>query len=928
MELSPTLDTVLQAISALYHNPEPTIKEKASFWLEELQRSVHAWEVSNELLQRKLDLESCYFAAQTMRTKIQCAFHELPPASHQSLRDSLLGHISLITQDTNQTIVTQLCLALADLALQMSSWKGAIQDVISRFGNEVHLLSALLEILTVLPEEVSSRSLRLGANRREEMTKEFNLAAPYVMQLLNACTDNYSSDPRVMHKVMRCSASWFVINAIPTEDLAQSKLLLSIFRALVDPTTAAMVHEVAADCVCSALLLIEDVGRHLVLAQVLCQGVWSCVDAYHLSVASEDVDKSINYCRMFTELGEAFLEMLVDHPGQGLGDLRMVDVILICTGHHDYEVSEITFNFWYRLSEILYKTNDENISATFRPYVERLITALCRHCQMEPDHEGIPEDGDDFNDFRLRVSELIRDVVFLVGSSNCFRQMFNNLKNQSQCATWDISEASLFVMTAVAKNILPEESEVVPQVVDAILNLPDNTHEAVKYTSIQLIGELSEWIEKHPAKLDPVLNFLLSGLQQKQLATAAANSLQCICSTCREKMGNHFQGIVQIITAMDSFSISDKAAIELLKGAAVILAGLPVDQITSGFKVLCNSQISLLSEVVRGESQAKGDCKLPDPALWLDRLAAIFRHTNPIVTNGEVHPCQSVINEIWPVISETCNKYQSDGRIIERCCRCIRFAIRCLGKQSAPILEPLVKQMVLVYQLHQHSCFLYLGSILVDEYGSEPGCAQGLLDMLHAFCGPTFKILEELNGLRNHPDTVDDLFRLCTRFIQRLPVLFMQSTVMKPIFQCALAAISLDHREANGSVTKFLYDIVRSGRVREEQEDFEMRKMLIRNILVENGQLLVTNLLNASLFSLRSYMLADIADVFYELMIFDRPVVCKWLENSLKVLPTHGCGGSITATHKQLTDFHKAATIAESDKQVRIALQDFSRLFR
>ncbi len=31
---------------------------------------VHAWEVSNELLQRKLDLESCYFAAQTMRTKV------------------------------------------------------------------------------------------------------------------------------------------------------------------------------------------------------------------------------------------------------------------------------------------------------------------------------------------------------------------------------------------------------------------------------------------------------------------------------------------------------------------------------------------------------------------------------------------------------------------------------------------------------------------------------------------------------------------------------------------------------------------------------------------------------------------------------------------------------------------------------------------
>ena len=38
--------------------------------------------------------------------------------------------------------------------------------------------------------------------------------------------------------------------------------------------------------------------------------------------------------------------------------------------------------------------------------------------------------------------------------------------------------------------------------------------------------------------------------------------------------------------------------------------------------------------------------------------------------------------------------------------------------------------MVGIYNTHPHSCFLYLGSILVDEYGAEAGCVQGLLDML------------------------------------------------------------------------------------------------------------------------------------------------------------------------------------------------------
>lgn len=67
--------------------------------------------------------------------------------------------------------------------------------------------------------------------------------------------------------------------------------------------------------------------------------------------------------------------------------------------------------------------------------------------------EELLEDGDDFADFRTKVSELIKDVVFIVGSSNCFRQMFLSL--QAPGVTWDSTEAALFIMQAVAKNILP-----------------------------------------------------------------------------------------------------------------------------------------------------------------------------------------------------------------------------------------------------------------------------------------------------------------------------------------------------------------------------------------------------------------------------------------------------------------------------------------
>lgn len=119
---------------------------------------VHAWTVADELLHLKRDVESCYFAAQTMRTKIHQNFYELPLEVHDSLRNSLIDHISQINEATSTVIVTQLCVALADLALQMPSWSKPTLDLISRFSQTN--VWPLLEILTVLPEELESRSVR------------------------------------------------------------------------------------------------------------------------------------------------------------------------------------------------------------------------------------------------------------------------------------------------------------------------------------------------------------------------------------------------------------------------------------------------------------------------------------------------------------------------------------------------------------------------------------------------------------------------------------------------------------------------------------------------------------------------------------------------------------------------------------------------
>ena len=141
--------------------------------------------MSDEILHRKPDLESCYIAAQTMRNKIQTRFHEVPQDSRTSLRDSLIEHLLNVDEQTSSAILTQLALALADLILLMTEWNSAINETIQRLKGAKPWV--LLEVLVVLPEEVSSRLLRLGANRRNEVIEELKQNAVQVDDFLKAC---------------------------------------------------------------------------------------------------------------------------------------------------------------------------------------------------------------------------------------------------------------------------------------------------------------------------------------------------------------------------------------------------------------------------------------------------------------------------------------------------------------------------------------------------------------------------------------------------------------------------------------------------------------------------------------------------------------------------------------------------------------------
>ena len=110
---------------------------------------------------------------------------------------------------------------------------------------------------------------------------------------------------------------------------------------------------------------------------------------------------------------------------------------------------------------------------------------------------------------------------------------------------------------------------------------------------------------------------------------------------------------------------------------------------------------SLWNFLFKAEVQSKIVAKTSsDPVYWLDRLASVFRNLNINIKKNEQHPCQSAITFTWPCLSMTLDKFQTDRRVMERCCRCLRFALRLIGHQSAPLLQPLVTQVEFYFLIH------------------------------------------------------------------------------------------------------------------------------------------------------------------------------------------------------------------------------------
>ena len=621
-------------------------------------------------------------------------------------------------------------------AILVPNWTNPIEELVSQISEP----NVTVEILICLVEELEGKRIKIDIKRREWLSNYLNQISPQVMNLLNVTLhqaklnhqQNTQLSERLISKVYRGLGTWLRIVYNHDDITLIEPILSNIFESLVDTNCPDNIHEIAADTVCEAAILCEDYEKYQQLAHYLLTKVYELENAYHQAVALEEFGMLINFTRIFTDLAESLVDPVILNEGD---QSKLLHLLLNCVGHYDLEIVEITFHFWYRFSELIYKRQLK----TFTQVCVRLLTGLTKHCEIENDAEGILENKSDMFEFRCRVKDLVKEVIALVGAKCYLNHVISSF---NECRSWEVIEANLFIISCiVSEKEVMEDSNLIVTLINLILsfsNSSDNnlTHIQIRATNCLILGELANWLKVNSYNLEAILNYLLTMIaspeKNEELSSIAASSLQSIIVACASKhlSGNiNLVGILIQICCQIDFIKNEDVANNLLQCCSALISTSQENQEQLVMQLLTPYLTKLQQIITDKSTYSCVNC-----VIFYDRISSIFRNLKLTESSMQSNVLISLVNDqLWPLASMTlAQNANNNPQVIERCCRCLRFVIRCM--KPAWLLQPIVTHIVPLYQqFPKHSSLLYLGSILVDEFASEQDAniVNGLIQMLN-----------------------------------------------------------------------------------------------------------------------------------------------------------------------------------------------------
>ncbi|ORX98968.1 ARM repeat-containing protein [Basidiobolus meristosporus CBS 931.73] len=792
------IDRVLQALSALYGNTDSATKEEANIWLEDFQKTTEAWTTADVLIRHeKVGLEARLFAAQTFRAKITYDLKELDTNARNSLRDSLLNLLHQFRAGPN-IIITQLCLSIANLALQANDWEDPVKQLIQLYASNPETAGCLLEFLSVLPEEISGdRKVPISDEDYQRRSKELLASnSGEVLQLLVVYMQNSGNNVDVQIKLFKCLYSWLKTRNIHIMTLHGNPLLDLSFEAL----NSEDLFDVAVDVVCEIIDQTSDIGQSMPLIEKIYPKLTPLRELMK-QIDTDDGDKYKAFCRIFTEAGEAYLSLVVENFGAFRG---IIEGIVECVAFPSLDIVPMTFNFWFSLANQLSDSKYAQVKPQFFDIYRSLIDIIIGHLHYPQDlNAWTAEQRDDFRNFRHEIGDVLKDCCYVLGSQETLSRPYSILV---KCITdpsfdrsnWQVIEAPLMSLRSMGAEVDSSENVVVPEIMKILPNLP--LHSKIRYAATLVIARYTFWTAEHPEFIPFQLDYISAGFDDPEVVAASAMALKYLCKDCNKLLIDYLNQLHPFyISASKSLSQGD--LIEITEALAHVISAVPMDKILSTLQTFCLPIAQGLHEIAR-KGQGASESEVRQAGDLVDQIATFFQYVIPSNTS-EANPLIQLISELWPVCDSLLVNFGGNVHLAENISKYFKCCVVYYRKDFLPLLPNFLERLVETFDRTGLGCYLWVAKKTIDEYsGQAQHDGIPLLGVAEKLSSSMFRFVKE-KGFQEIPDVVEDYFQMMTIFIEEMYTTFVQSPLLMPVFQCGMAGFSLEHHRALSAIFHF-----------------------------------------------------------------------------------------------------------------------------
>mmetsp|Transcript_5331 Transcript_5331/g.12828 ORF Transcript_5331/g.12828 Transcript_5331/m.12828 type:complete len:967 (-) Transcript_5331:50-2950(-) len=903
----------VQALQALYSSPDPATKKQADDWLTKFQQTPQAWQVADQLLsQGDAPVQFRFFAAQTLRTKLQFDFYELPTDSYGSLRDALLGHIDRFQAPECQPIQTMLAIAISDMMIQMdAAWPNPIASLFERWGTQPQGYATLVEVLIRLPEENMNNKLMTDTIKRYKNKEMLRLATPTVVPFLLKLP---CPSMQAKRKVLECFLSWVKFTDVPPHDLAQNPLIPECFKYVEEGTE---LSETATDIIiellrmsASELNAFEPVikvmlpllgGLQAKFKRLMANGAQAAVDM--------DRDGVLQICRIHVEIGECLIPLIIQQM-RSADVIAVLEVLVRCTDLPVPEISSIPLDFWQRLAhEVCRHPEQDVVVDQFKGVYTQLLGVVIQRLQMKPGEDPFTVD-DDFIYYRSQILKLSEDCIEILTPNTALEQLLQSLQETQRYGVV-MQEAHFCALTCVAPKAEVREHSVLWQLLQSLPPLiaqqvAEDSPEAgmlhfTKKTALELLGCLWMWVKTRPefvrSSLEMISSILMQPVlppgspthileRQKQVQQAAAIAFKSICSGGRASLQDLVDPLIQLY--IQTMQLPIRMHLFIVEGVAGVISSINnADMFKSALEKLVTPLITGLSSE-RDKPNILGEI--------LDRVQCIIRSIKVGDPASSKAACMGnlVGSGLLPLMKQTLSQHAADAKVVEKCCRVLKHSMRCVRDHFKPHVPELAQLLIEAFGQHQHSSYCYQAEILASEFKSDPEVQPVLTGLFHHLSRIGYQcLMAAQNQLENLTELVEDYFGMFDRFLRHVPPIILEAPTLAPTLQMWQLVIFVQQKDAIEAIVAFIEAVLeivaeacgtKQGRFPMDHPKMQHGQLLRTHVapvmpgFVEAVMRLIANVPTKTVQEMLPSVLEHIRDAFPQ-------EFAMYLQNAFKVLP-------------------------------------------